>query len=92
MYTYKSLHMKTVFIAGGTGLIGKRLSQLLAGDFQVYVLSRKPLADNGNIKYLVWKPEEGRIEAGTQKPDIIINLAGAGIADQRWTDKRKNEI
>ncbi len=84
--------MKTVFIAGGTGLIGKRLSQLLARDFQVYVLSRKPLADNGNIKYLVWKPEEGSIEAGTQKPDIIINLAGAGIADQRWTDKRKNEI
>lgn len=84
--------MKTVFIAGGTGLIGKRLSQLLAGDFQVYILSRRPLADNGNIKYLVWKPEEGMIEAGTLKPDIIINLAGAGIADQRWSGKRKNEI
>lgn len=84
--------MKTVFIAGGTGLIGKRLSQLLSGDFQVYILSRRPLPENGNIKSLVWKPEEGVIEAGSLKPDIIINLAGTGIADQRWSAKRKNEI
>ncbi|MBK9687796.1 MAG: TIGR01777 family protein [Saprospiraceae bacterium] len=84
--------MKTVFIAGGTGLIGKRLSQLLSGDFQVYILSRRPLPENGNIKSVVWKPEEGVIEAGSLKPDIIINLAGTGIADQRWSAKRKNEI
>lgn len=84
--------MKTVFIAGGTGLIGKRLSQLLSGDFQVYILSRRPLPENGNIKSVLWKPEEGVIEAGSLKPDIIINLAGTGIADQRWSAKRKNEI
>lgn len=84
--------MKTVFIAGGSGLIGKRLALLLSKDHQVYVLSRRPMADEGSVKSLVWKPEEGIINAGYIKPDIIINLAGAGIADQRWTAARKNEI
>lgn len=84
--------MKTVFIAGGSGLIGKRLAFLLSKEYDVYVLSRQGHANQGSVKTLIWQPENGMIDAGDVKPDIIINLAGAGIADQRWTPARKNEI
>ena len=32
------------------------------------------------------------LPATDQTYDVIINLAGAGIADSRWTDARKQEI
>ncbi|MEO6760105.1 MAG: TIGR01777 family oxidoreductase [Saprospiraceae bacterium] len=82
--------MPTVLIAGGTGLIGGRLTELLRlRSYTVRLLSRSP---NGKEQF-AWDPEKGTIDAAALADvDYVINLAGAGIADQRWTEARKREI
>ena len=76
-----------ILVTGGTGFIGKALCPLLAGaGHEVVVLSRsvdasRPagtsavVADLGSLD-----PEDF---------DAVVNLAGAPIADQRWTAARK---
>jgi uncharacterized protein (TIGR01777 family) len=81
---------KRIVIAGGTGLVGRRLKQLLeARGHHVAVLSRGASAE----KYFFWDPEKKVIDlpeiADTQ---VLINLSGAGIADERWTVKRKKVL
>ena len=82
--------MSTVLIGGGTGLIGTRLSQLLKEKgYKVGHLSRKARPDAEFPAYQ-WNVETGVIdEAAVAQADYIINLAGAGIADRPWTQKRK---
>jgi uncharacterized protein len=87
--------MATICITGGTGLIGKALSQYLsAKGHAIIILSRS--AKNSNqplISYRQWNPETGTIdEKAISETDYIIHLAGAGVADKRWTAKRKEEI
>jgi uncharacterized protein (TIGR01777 family) len=87
--------MATICITGGTGLIGKALTQYFtAKGHAIIVLSRS--AKNSNqpsVSYKTWNPEEGTIdEKAITESDYIIHLAGAGVADKRWTDKRKEEI
>lgn len=82
--------MKTILISGGTGFIGTRLSKYLRSEgYTVYILSRKPKKRD----QIYWNAHGKKIEGKhLNKIEIIINLAGAGIADQRWTKKRKEEI
>lgn len=84
---------KTVLITGGTGMIGRRLTTLLLKKgYQVAYLSRKkePIP---NVEVYRWDIDKGFIEEeALAKADYLIHLAGAGIADQRWTPKRKQEI
>jgi uncharacterized protein (TIGR01777 family) len=79
-----------VLITGGTGLIGKPLTQaLLAKGYQVSHLSRTP-GKNPQVKTYLWNVQEGQIDANCiDNVDTIVHLAGAGIADKRWTDERK---
>ncbi|GAA4448332.1 TIGR01777 family oxidoreductase [Nibrella saemangeumensis] len=84
---------QTVLITGGTGTIGQRLTQLLQEQgYQVAYLSRstKPIA---NVKVYQWDVKKGTLDPqAILTADYIIHLAGAGIADERWTDARKKEI
>ena len=84
---------ETVLITGGTGMIGRRLTTLLLEKgYQVAYLSRKQ-QNNPNVKIYRWDIEKKIIEEDAlRKADYIIHLAGAGIADQRWTASRKQEI
>lgn len=84
---------QTVLITGGTGMIGKRLTQLLQEKgYEVAYLSRKQ-ESIPNVKVYRWDVEKNWIdEKALVNADYIIHLAGAGIADSRWTDKRKQEI
>lgn len=86
--------MPTILITGGTGLIGTALSKLFTErQYDVIILTRQPRAAASNISYAAWDPAQGTIDtAAIQKADYIINLAGAGIADKRWTKNRKAEI
>jgi uncharacterized protein (TIGR01777 family) len=81
---------KQILIAGGTGLIGARLIPLLEEKgWKVRVLTRKPKGPN---QYF-WDPMAGKIDpAALQDVQAVINLAGAGIADKRWTSERKREL
>ncbi|MCB0640600.1 MAG: TIGR01777 family oxidoreductase [Phaeodactylibacter sp.] len=85
--------MATILIAGGTGLIGTRLSTLLtAAGHQVRHLSRTPDSKT-NYPTFRWDTREGYIDpAALEGLDYLINLAGAGIADKRWTEARKQVI
>ncbi len=85
--------MKNVLITGGTGLIGRELTkQLLAQGYNVSHLSRTK-SNNDAIRTFVWDLDKKQIEpAAFADLDIIIHLAGSGIADGRWTEKRKKEI
>ena len=85
--------MKKVLITGGTGLIGKRLSFLLASrGYEVRILSRSNSLKN-NYKTFLWNVTEQYInDSAFEGLNHIIHLAGAGIADKRWSEKRKKEI
>jgi len=82
-----------ILITGGSGLVGKALTEaLLKKEYQVSHLSRKP-GNNPKIKTFLWDVGQNKIDPNCiNGVDIIIHLAGAGIADKRWTDKRKKEI
>lgn len=87
--------MSTVLITGGTGLIGRKLTTMLAEKgYDVIILSRSAKAsDNKSVSYALWDAEKGIIDIeAVKKADYIIHLAGAGVADKRWTKKRKQEI
>jgi len=86
--------MATILITGGTGLLGTALSKFFtARQHQVIILTRHPRSAASNISYAGWDPAKGIIDADAiQKADYIINLAGAGVADKRWSKKRKEEI
>lgn len=83
---------KNVLITGASGLIGTRLSSiLLQKGYQISHLSRSKRA--GEIPTFVWDVSKmGIDEEAIASADTIIHLAGAGIADKRWTSQRKEEI
>src|SRR5215813_7235288 len=89
--------MATVLITGGTGLIGKALTKaLLNRGFHVIILSRQfrnRQRETGNLSYAQWNIENQTIDLDAMTAaDHIIHLAGAGVADRRWTPARKQEI
>jgi uncharacterized protein (TIGR01777 family) len=85
--------MATVLIGGGSGLIGQRLSVLLTeAGHEVRHLSRRerPFALFATYR---WDVKQGEIDpAALEGVTHVINLAGAGIADSRWTESRKKLI
>ncbi len=85
--------MPTILIAGGTGLLGTRLSKLLRErNYHVLHLSRKR---NLSAEYPAyqWDLDKKLIEVeALEQTDFIINLAGAAVADARWTPARKKLI
>lgn len=83
---------KNILITGASGLIGKRLTELLIQKgHQVSHLGRSKSA--GPVPSYVWDVDKGTFDLNALKGiDTIIHLAGAGIADKPWTKKRKTEI
>ena len=88
--------MKAI-VTGGTGLIGRALTASLAADgHQATVLSRNPDRARGlpeGVAVAGW--DASSIEQLTPLvagADAVVHLAGAGIADARWTDERKRVI
>ncbi|MEQ8625094.1 MAG: TIGR01777 family oxidoreductase [Vicingaceae bacterium] len=83
---------KRVLISGGSGLVGSRLTELLqAKGYEVAHLSRS--ASDGKVKTIPWDVENMQLDAAEiEGYDSIIHLAGAGIVDEPWTEKRKQII
>ena len=85
---------KNVLITGGSGMVGTRLSEmLLEQGYAVRHLSRTPGKEGSPIITYLWDIKQQYINpkalAGV---DYVVHLAGAGVADQRWTDQRKQAI
>ncbi|MEX6687789.1 TIGR01777 family oxidoreductase [Danxiaibacter flavus] len=87
--------MPTVLITGGTGTIGSQLTHLLLQKgYNVTILTRKVKThQTPHVHFAEWDVTKGTIDIkAVQAADYIIHLAGAGIADKRWTGSRKREI
>jgi uncharacterized protein (TIGR01777 family) len=84
---------KKVLITGGSGLVGKRLTTLLLQKgYEVAYLTRKR-TNIPSVSVFEWDVKNNYIEPGAlENTDYLIHLAGAGVADERWSEKRKKEI
>jgi uncharacterized protein (TIGR01777 family) len=86
-----------VVIVGGTGFIGRHVAPILTDDgHTVTTLTRNPLAAavaGGDVHVREWDPSDRQgLEQTFQGQDAVINLAGAPIADRRWTSSRKHVL
>lgn len=87
--------MATILVTGGTGMIGSALTaELTAREHRVIVLSRRPRpSSHPRVRYAAWDPAKGEIDReALGQADAIVHLAGANVAEKRWTAKRKAEI
>ncbi len=89
--------MSSILITGGTGLIGKELTKrLVTKGYEVIILTREikeKTPSQAGVSYALWDIKAQTIDKeAVGKADHIIHLAGAGIADERWSEKRKEEI
>ena len=80
-----------IAIAGASGLLGSATSaHLRASGHEVLALVRRPAE---RLDERSWDPDAGQISGpGLSDVDAVINFSGAGIADERWTDQRKDEL
>ena len=80
-----------VAITGASGLIGSALAdRLTARGHQIVRVTRGSSPAPGTV---AWDPPAGTIDAaGLEGCDGVVHLAGAGIADKRWTDARRRVI
>lgn len=90
-------HKMRIVLTGGTGLIGRALSEKLVADgHELLILTRnpnkKPVMPR-SIRFVGWDAETlGDWASEVDGADAIINLAGESLADGRWTDSRKESI
>ena len=95
--------MLTVMITGGTGLLGKALSNYLSNHgYHVIILSRQVNTvfikqpsepTKGTLQYARWDIKNKEIDLQAfRETDYIIHLAGAGVMDKKWTKAYKQEI
>lgn len=85
---------ENVLITGGTGFIGKYLTDvLIANGFSVSILTRSERKNTDFVTYYKWDLTRHYIdENAILNADYIIHLAGEGIVEKRWTKKRKQVI
>jgi uncharacterized protein (TIGR01777 family) len=93
-----------IVIAGGTGFLGAPLAEVYAEEgHDVRVLTRglppgearhDPGTGVPGITRVGWSPDgqSGPWASAIDGADAVVNLAGAGIADMRWTPQRKAEL
>ena len=81
-----------VVVAGASGLIGTALVSLLrSSGHEVVRLVRNQHARAEDTRY--WNPATGDIDDDAfDGIDGVVNLAGAGIGDRRWSERRKREL
>lgn len=84
-----------IVVTGGTGFIGGALCRsLIGGGHRVSILTRRPghvsRRQDVRLNSVPWNAQDtGSWEHVLEGADAVINLAGAPIADARWTDARK---
>jgi len=83
--------MASILVTGGTGLIGSNLCNLLKSKgHSVSILSRSKTKKSNTFQ---WNIDKNYIDKDAiTNADYIIHLAGAGIADKRWTNARKKVL
>lgn len=85
--------MKTILITGGSGMVGRTLSQLLIEKgYRVIWLSRERYV-KAKIPRYRWDYRKGEIDSeAVEQADMIIHLAGSNLGDGSWTRLKKQKI
>ena len=81
-----------VVIAGGSGFLGRKLAKRLEDEgHRTITLTRRP---SGTPNQIGWRPDgtAGDLPSHLDQVDAVVNLAGEGIADKRWTAARKKAL
>lgn len=82
-----------IVIAGGSGLIGKKLVELFeTAGHEIIILSRHAKPDEGNVSYVKWLADDTFPEIKINHADVFINLAGISINDGRWNAQHQKGI
>ncbi len=77
-----------VVVSGASGLVGTALARRWSGQHTVVGLSRRP--SSGDVG---WDPSTDTLDpAALSGADAVVHLAGAGIADRRWSAAVKQAI
>ncbi|MGW1724697.1 TIGR01777 family oxidoreductase [Streptomyces sp. NPDC002306] len=80
-----------IAVAGASGLIGSALVRSLTADGHEVVRLVRRAAQGGSE--VCWDPSERYVDtAGLDGCDAVVNLAGAGVGDRRWTPAYKKRI
>lgn len=85
-----------IAIAGGTGFVGKALTDYLANKgHTIYILTRRPKIQPNHIKnthYIGWLTPDSIPDGELPTIDAFVNLAGESINNGRWTAVQKQRI
>src|ERR1700687_113592 len=79
-------------ISGATGLVGTALSENLRRDRHEVTRLVRPGREmrSGDLP---WNPDASEPDLeGAEGTDVVVHLAGASIADGRWTEERKRVL
>lgn len=83
---------KRILITGGSGLVGTRLTEILHAKGHEVVHLGRTKSDSG-VRSFVWDVEKQTMDTSAfDGVSAIIHLAGAGVADKRWSRRRKKVI
>jgi uncharacterized protein (TIGR01777 family) len=84
---------KNILITGASGLIGSRLTKKLHERGHTVTHLGRGGSKKNKINSYVWDIEKQYVDPDAFRDiDAVIHLAGAGVADKRWTKSRKQEI
>jgi hypothetical protein len=87
-----------ILITGGTGFIGSQLVHRLSGKSDHIVLltrgiSKTTSINKSTVQYIHWDPyAAGEWMTQVNGADVVINLIGKIVFEQRWNEKVKREI
>jgi uncharacterized protein (TIGR01777 family) len=86
-----AMERSRIAVAGASGLIGSALVRSLRSDgHEVVRLVRRAPRGADEVR---WDPAGRSVDtAGLAGCDVVVNLAGAGVGDRRWTQAYKREI
>jgi hypothetical protein len=83
--------LKTIAIAGASGMIGAALEKSLVK--KGHSVKRLVRRDEFNNSEIFWDPRNNNLDPNRLVGiDAIVNLAGVGIGDKRWSQKRMDQI
>lgn len=81
--------MATILITGGSGLIGTHLTKSLLADGHLVRWLSRTAGHRHRVRAYAWDVDAGNIDPeAIREVDHVVHLAGAGIADKRWTSRR----